>query len=453
MRISMVSEHASPLAALGGVDAGGQNVHVAALSEALARRGHQRHGLHAAGCAGLPPRVAVQPAAGGGPRGRRARPPHPQGRAAALTWAGWPTASPRTGVQRRRTWCTAISGCRAWQRWTRPAGAEVPGARGPDVPRAGHRQTPAPGRRRHEPAASAAGWSPAWAAPPTGSSPPAPDEVFELKAMGIDTRQGVHRTVRRGPGALHQRGPAAAPRTAAPPHPLRGPAGAAQGRGPGDPGPAAAAARRGSTTSNSSSWAAAASRRAGRRIPRCGGSLDARRGARASRHQVTLRGQVPRADMPGIFRSADAVVCTPWYEPFGIVPLEAMACGVPVVAAAVGGLTDTRGGPGNRAARAAAGSGSDRRGTGRAARRPGAAGRTGAGRGAAGPLAVLVGPGGRRNRKGLPAWRSPDSAHARRMEPDGRSGAVTTEWSLREQELPPVRRDTLAAGTNRGRGT
>lgn len=32
MRISMVSEHASPLATLGGVDAGGQNVHVAALT-------------------------------------------------------------------------------------------------------------------------------------------------------------------------------------------------------------------------------------------------------------------------------------------------------------------------------------------------------------------------------------------------------------------------------------
>src|SRR5687768_12295298 len=39
MRIAMVSEHASPLAVLGGVDAGGQNVHVAALAEALARRG------------------------------------------------------------------------------------------------------------------------------------------------------------------------------------------------------------------------------------------------------------------------------------------------------------------------------------------------------------------------------------------------------------------------------
>src|SRR5688572_4850253 len=41
MRIAMVSEHASPLAVLGEVDAGGQNVHVAALSEALVARGHE----------------------------------------------------------------------------------------------------------------------------------------------------------------------------------------------------------------------------------------------------------------------------------------------------------------------------------------------------------------------------------------------------------------------------
>jgi glycosyltransferase involved in cell wall biosynthesis/phosphoheptose isomerase len=57
--------------------------------------------------------------------------------------------------------------------------------------------------------------------------------------------------------------------------------------------------------------------------------------------RVHLRGRVERADLPALLRSADAVVCAPWYEPFGIVPLEAMACGVPVVASAVGGMIDT----------------------------------------------------------------------------------------------------------------
>ena len=40
MRIAMISEHASPLAVLGGEDAGGQNTHVAELSAALAAAGH-----------------------------------------------------------------------------------------------------------------------------------------------------------------------------------------------------------------------------------------------------------------------------------------------------------------------------------------------------------------------------------------------------------------------------
>ncbi|MET8764218.1 glycosyltransferase [Lentzea sp. NPDC004782] len=43
---------------------------------------------------------------------------------------------------------------------------------------------------------------------------------------------------------------------------------------------------------------------------------------------------------PALLRSADVVVCAPSYEPSGAIALEAMACGVPVVATAVGALTD-----------------------------------------------------------------------------------------------------------------
>lgn len=57
--------------------------------------------------------------------------------------------------------------------------------------------------------------------------------------------------------------------------------------------------------------------------------------------RVRFLGRVGRRDLPGLLRSADVVISAPWYEPFGIVPLEAMACGVPVVATAVGGMIDT----------------------------------------------------------------------------------------------------------------
>lgn len=57
--------------------------------------------------------------------------------------------------------------------------------------------------------------------------------------------------------------------------------------------------------------------------------------------RVTLLGALGRAQVPELMRSADVVACCPWYEPFGLVAVEAMACGVPVVASAVGGLAET----------------------------------------------------------------------------------------------------------------
>ncbi|MFN8557502.1 MAG: glycosyltransferase [Dehalococcoidia bacterium] len=53
---------------------------------------------------------------------------------------------------------------------------------------------------------------------------------------------------------------------------------------------------------------------------------------------VTFIGRRGREALKYYYSAADVFVSTPWYEPFGMTPLEAMACGTPVVGANVGGI-------------------------------------------------------------------------------------------------------------------
>ena len=59
------------------------------------------------------------------------------------------------------------------------------------------------------------------------------------------------------------------------------------------------------------------------------------------RDLVTFTGQRGRETLRYYYSAADVFVTTPWYEPFGITPLEAMACGTPVIGSAVGGIKHT----------------------------------------------------------------------------------------------------------------
>ncbi len=326
MKIAMVSEHASPLAAIGGVDAGGQNVHVAALSSTLADRGHQVVVYTRRDSPSLQRRVEMRPgvvvehldAGPAEPISKDDLLPHIPQLGCALRTA---LANDPPAVVHAHFWMSGLAALHA----------------DPDAPVVQTFHALGTVKRRLQ---GSADTSPRErialerhvAQQAERIVATCTDEVRELAAMGAD-----HRRVDVVPSGVDVERFA--------------PYGQAVPRG------------------GSSRLLAI-----GRLVPRKGvadaiASLrwipdaellvaggppadalthdpEARRLLRLAEksgvaHRVRLLGQVRHTDMPALIRSADLVVCLPWYEPFGIVPLEAMACGVPVVATAVGGVIDT----------------------------------------------------------------------------------------------------------------
>ncbi len=328
MRIAMVSEHASPLAAMGGADAGGQNVHVAALSAALSRQGHdvtvytRRDNRRVPATVETPDgyRVVHVPA---GPAKKLPKDellPH-MGEFGRVLRSRW--AKDRPDVVHAHFWMSGLASILAAKDLGIPV-TQTFHALGVVKRRyQGKADTSPPERIRLERMIA----KQADRVIATCS-----DEVFELVRMGLPRSRAsvvpcgvdlttftpdgevAHRTARRrivSVGRLVPRKGFDLAIAALPSLPdtelviVGGP-----DAGPLDKAPEV---------------------RRLRAIADRVGVAD----------RVHLPGLVSREQMPALLRSADAVVCTPWYEPFGIVPLEAMACGVPVVATAVGGLTDT----------------------------------------------------------------------------------------------------------------
>jgi len=346
MRIAMISEHASPLATLGGVDAGGQNVHVAALSAALAGEGHTVTVYTRRDDEALPARVAFAPGVevvhlDAGPA--RAVPkddllPH-MGELADGLLADWRTNRP--DVVHSHFW---MSGVAALDAAARLASSPVGAASAPPVLHTFHALGSV--KRRHLGAEDTSPAERAELEPGVGRRADAvvatcSDEAAELVRAGVDAARIT--VIPCGVDIGHFTPRAEEADDAGDDRPMRvmvvgrlvprkGVDLAIEALG--------ILARRGRTdvelviVGGSGDAAGATEDAEARRL------MDAARAAGVA-DRVRLHGRVSQADMPAVMRTADVVVCAPWYEPFGIVPLEAMASGVPVVASAVGGLTDS----------------------------------------------------------------------------------------------------------------
>ncbi len=71
------------------------------------------------------------------------------------------------------------------------------------------------------------------------------------------------------------------------------------------------------------------------------GRLTACASAAGVARRVHFVGRRDRDELSHCFSAADVFVTTPWYEPFGITPVEAMACATPVIGSEVGGIRTT----------------------------------------------------------------------------------------------------------------
>ena len=330
MRIDMVSEHASPLAAIGGVDAGGQNVHVAALAAGLARRGHEVTVHTRRDDAALPDRVTTDdgydvvhvPAGPAAALPKDELLQHMPAFARVLR-QGWADQAP--DVVHAHFWMSGLAAVDA------AAGLASP------VPVLQTFHALGSVKRRHQ---GDADTSPSdrvdlergLCRDVAHVVATCSDEVFELRRLGLATDRvsivpcGVDTAVftPRGPVAprgdrkrllvlgrlVERKGQDDAVRAlrAVPDAELVVVGGPAVDEIDTDP-----------------------------EVRRLRG-IAAEAGVA---ERLVFAGAVARADVPAWVRSADVVLAVPWYEPFGITPLEAMACGRPVVATAVGGLQDT----------------------------------------------------------------------------------------------------------------
>jgi D-inositol-3-phosphate glycosyltransferase len=327
MKIAFVSEHASPLAAVGGSDCDGQNVHVAELARALGAQGHQvtvytRHD-------GSSPRDRVRMCRGVTVEHVRAGPakvlpkdkllPHMSAFGRYLA-AHWGRDTP--DVVHAHFWMSGL--------------AALDGAREHGVPVVQTFHALGVVERRHQGADDTSPESRirtevAIARDVAAVLATSSDEERELARLGVPAHRisvipcGVNVSAFRPDGPASRRG--ARPRVLA------------AGR---------LVKRKGFDTIvqalpdlPGAELVIAGGPPAGR----LRGDAEYRRLSRLAAEfgvadRVSFRGRVGRPDMPALMRSADLLVSVPWYEPIGMVPLEAMACGVPVVASAVGGHTD-----------------------------------------------------------------------------------------------------------------